>query len=121
MTIPSVPSPAGRQRPLIGKLKPSWTFDSDRRVFCGPRGNEFDPSSELPQGTLITPVVPILVKRSQKKLSHAERDLMTFIHVIFPAEILPEPQIDDVKRWPCFESVTISPLYGLPGGGHGGF
>ena len=121
MSIPSVPSPAGTQRSLTGKLKSSWTLDSERQVFCGPRGHEFDPSSELPQETLIAPVVPALLKRSRSSLSTAERELMLFIHVIFPAGIQPESQFENVKRWPCFQSVTINPLYELPSGGPGGF
>jgi len=66
---------------------------------------------------VIEPLVPALSGKSRKSLSVAEQDLMQFIQIIFPKGIQPESQVEAVKQWSCFESVTINPVYELPGCG----
>ncbi len=115
--IPAVPVPhsAGIRVPVEVKLKPSYRYDSGKRVFESETGERFKPDAALPKGTRIVYKVPALAKADPRKLSRSERDLRRYMQVILPEGVAAADYVATIRGWPSVEDAWVAPEVSLPG------
>jgi hypothetical protein len=115
--IPAVPLPGGStvRTPIDVKLKRTWRFDKNRRVFLATAGETFEPWPTLPRGSRIVYKVPKLAEAvDPSRLSKPERDLARYMHVILPKGKSPADWVEAVRAWPPVEEANVAPDVSLP-------
>ncbi len=114
--IPAVapPGDSGVRTPIDVKLKKTWRFDANRRLFSSTSGETVVPAPTLPKGSRIEYKVPALAAADPASLSQPERDLARYMHVVLPKGKSPHEFVDAVRAWPPVESAEVAPDVSLP-------
>jgi hypothetical protein len=112
---PGEPVP-GLHPHLVLKLKKGWRFDAATRTFVNARDRRCPEAAELPRGTTIVPMTPVLHERNAKTLTAPERELVRYYQVIFAAGSDARAHLDKIAQWSCAAEVRLPPVVSLPHG-----
>jgi hypothetical protein len=107
-------APKGLRPSLDVKLAAEWRYADSRGVFVSSAGEEFSPAADLPKGTQIRYMAPQLARADRATLSADERNLASYLQIIFPKGAQLDRWLSDIARWPCVEQVQRPPEISLP-------
>jgi hypothetical protein len=109
-----VPKKAKIRVPVEFKLKRTWRFDQDHRVFKSRSGKEFSPLGHLPRNSKIVYKVPSLAHSESAGMTRHERKLRHYMQVILPAGESPADYLETIQAWPCVAEADVGPDVSLP-------
>jgi hypothetical protein len=107
-------APQGLRPSLDVKLASEWRYADSRGVFVSSAGEEFSPRADLPKGTQIRYMVPHLASADRATLSADERNLASYLQIVFPKGAEIDRYLPDIAQWPCVEQVQRPPEISLP-------
>ena len=106
--------PPGVRPHIDVKLAPGWHYDQSREKFISDKGDTFTTEQELPANTSIRHTAPNLAKKKPHTLSKSERNLASYVQVIFPYGTQVKDHLPKINKWPCVLEVHLPPQISLP-------
>ena len=114
MWPPQKAKPGAVKPHLVVKLKPGYSLHPKGKAFVSREGRMFSPGEELPSGIRIVLVAPALAGKSSGALSEDERNLLSYVHIVFPKGLDPQDYVDVIRSWECVAEVRSAPKISLP-------